>query len=1508
MYSKSAAFRRAAAMAQAKAKGTMNLNPNQSNPIGIGATSNNIASTASAANPTSNSTASQPIIPILTPTASSSSKSTKDYSARLLLHPKTFSSSEVLINPNKFVGLHAGDCIEIRAHGALSATEKDQIPSPHCLYYRVTEQDLVIKGTLELSLETRLADEFNLSRGELVRVRVIPIHLIAVSFIELSFKNQYIGRSDNWRVKEYLLGQSVYSFKQINFEGMRLRVDEVSLKYLNPSNNPAHGNIKQNFSAPLSGIITESTKFTFRSRSARIFILIQLSEEMWEFADDGELHFEKVLAFLRILFQQWEKSKVQHTISVIFFSRTYYTRSSGAQQSESNGAESTEHFQRDRSGRFYSDHYRVVIDSECGNVSSMQFDAILVLLKSHFNEYHTLLAWGTSLPSAFRGFPSSAIDGNILEAINCTISVYDKHFIDRDLTRTGQNIVLLSAGSGLYLVDQQLASLTKQRMVDGGIGCDLICMSRPPLHAVPMFCYRRELLQTHNQSNQFYTSQNNIAPSKVKPSLLHSALNSSFSSSTNQLSGSNPNLAGLGSAENIILGTHPEFYVPHWIAVFFYDYQDLFEVPFGGVLRNKFNQNLINSSNVMVITEPEIVKTSGNSENNAESSANSQFISLSSCRMFDFFQIRTTAVNSAQFGSSGANFGPELSLGGPKFHSISYPIFMQSDPILTGNSVNYNFHPLADTTNIFPIYSTQNHGNFVGKSVGFTTKFIVDQDLLSLYDEKVFQPVDHANLSVNVSKIVQKGGQSGGLSHSLSLGYRFPQKTLHHNRENSNMSSGSASFSTNLLSKSPPARGFSPLSHSPAADGELHALLAPNHPSSLRINAPNSPSMSESADYGPNSANSTNSATTSWFQHVNHPAYPPLILPSSNSSSSKTFQRRWAHLFATIDEFNSSLRPNWRALCRPAILPLTTDYFPSQAELIDKYYEYTYSLALVRNDNDYANSGKKLLNELICQRQAQDYQSIVATQIALEQRDTLLTHYLSLRNQVHRITLDLTTNQIDVKRYVHKRIINDLKLIKFHYNYHIYSDWTHSFQLIQRFHIEPSTDRLDWNYADNLLAGVNDKFKETLKYRRIRFALLPALAAGSSNNGAKYNEFQLENDPELYNLMEKQRSSESDLRLSNLSKFFTSALNLSLKDMKIKIKSAEQIEIEQDIINQYTYNRRSEETEENEEKSTENSEQERGDDSDNSENSPPGQQAAPAIDPLPLRDSIGFALRDIRTRQLKIPLYTAADNAVSATASSSSPANSVNPSSAEKNNLLSSGSSSSAPPAQPNSSKSARFEWLLFEYDLVYDSHAAFHIEIKWLAASGINIDNYIKNLMRKAERSGFQLIKIPTNQPLKSADAFHNNLFISLGDAALRQHAVNYAMEELQFMLDSVYQAPDSNGTVNNAALIDENDLNNAADGLDDAEIELNAADLPCVQLIHPSAICLLRCLNNGFVWVNNHLLTATGSVQRQTCIKLFQQFNQHIDNLKYMQNRVYELVEDSLAIVEAARDINFK
>ncbi|POM77155.1 Hypothetical protein PHPALM_5503 [Phytophthora palmivora] len=71
----------------------------------------------------------------------------------------------------------------------------------------------------------------------------------------------------------------------------------------------------------------------------------------------------------------------------------------------------------------------------------------------------------TKLPS---GVPSRAKDGNILEAINVTLNVLDKHYMDRDLSRTGQGIVMMTAGCSIFNVNSKLAEITEQRMMDNG--------------------------------------------------------------------------------------------------------------------------------------------------------------------------------------------------------------------------------------------------------------------------------------------------------------------------------------------------------------------------------------------------------------------------------------------------------------------------------------------------------------------------------------------------------------------------------------------------------------------------------------------------------------------------------------------------------------------------------------------------------------------------------------------------------------------------------------------------------------------------------------------------------------------------------------------------------------------------------------------------------------------------------------------------------------------------------
>ena len=48
------------------------------------------------------------------------------------------------------------------------------------------------------------------------------------------------------------------------------------------------------------GLVSERTKLSFRSLSARLFWLLELGQEMWEYNGDGVMHFEKVVEFIKV--------------------------------------------------------------------------------------------------------------------------------------------------------------------------------------------------------------------------------------------------------------------------------------------------------------------------------------------------------------------------------------------------------------------------------------------------------------------------------------------------------------------------------------------------------------------------------------------------------------------------------------------------------------------------------------------------------------------------------------------------------------------------------------------------------------------------------------------------------------------------------------------------------------------------------------------------------------------------------------------------------------------------------------------------------------------------------------------------------------------------------------------------------------------------------------------------------------------------------------------------------
>ena len=126
------------------------------------------------------------------------------------------------------------------------------------------------------------------------------------------------------------------------------------------------------------------------------------------------------------------------------------------------------------------DHYKPVIENE----TCTEWESLIARIKEEFVKYPLEVGWNLSDRR-----PSNASQGNVLEAVNVVLNIQQFHFLDRDLYRTGNSIVVVSPGCGVFEVDKELAGITYQRMMDNGIGSDMLSLGLPPLHIAPFFLY-----------------------------------------------------------------------------------------------------------------------------------------------------------------------------------------------------------------------------------------------------------------------------------------------------------------------------------------------------------------------------------------------------------------------------------------------------------------------------------------------------------------------------------------------------------------------------------------------------------------------------------------------------------------------------------------------------------------------------------------------------------------------------------------------------------------------------------------------------------------------------------------------------------------------------------------------------------------------------------------------------------------------------------------------------------
>ncbi len=96
---------------------------------------------------------------------------------------------------------------------------------------------------------------------------------MALDSVELLFREQYLGRSEMWRIKSQLVGSVAFVNKKIDFcDGIvRCQVQDMWGKGERLS----------------CGVITEDTKVVFRSPTAMVYLFIQMSAEMWTDVENG---------------------------------------------------------------------------------------------------------------------------------------------------------------------------------------------------------------------------------------------------------------------------------------------------------------------------------------------------------------------------------------------------------------------------------------------------------------------------------------------------------------------------------------------------------------------------------------------------------------------------------------------------------------------------------------------------------------------------------------------------------------------------------------------------------------------------------------------------------------------------------------------------------------------------------------------------------------------------------------------------------------------------------------------------------------------------------------------------------------------------------------------------------------------------------------------------------------------------------------------------------------------
>lgn len=392
----------------------------------------------------------------------------------LSVHNIDFSKEEVVVNPDIFKSVKEEEFLEIEVCNDSSLVKKFVVQTGKSI-----SNDSKVKH-IQISLIKAIADLFGIDKKVQVKVmRLGNVGDYTIESVGILLKDSYFSRRDMRLIEQHLKAakQIIYKGKTIEYESQSFRIKSLKLR------NPVAPSVV--------GLTDHKTKFRYFSRSCEAFWVLEISKELYQCSNDGYYLYEKIVDFVKGVFEEFKVQGVSHRVTVVGAGKVYHRK---YDHKDELGIEV------EASGKICHHFFHKLFTVQSFKSPTLQN---VLRLKKTLAEYPDRLNWTYNREEhiarlnlepykSYKGVPlgeselSDSQNFCVLEALN----ICHKEFTTlgrQSLEHTGRQVLILSPGKGVYEVSKELGNITKHLYRSCDCNVDLFAFGYPPLHVVPLF-------------------------------------------------------------------------------------------------------------------------------------------------------------------------------------------------------------------------------------------------------------------------------------------------------------------------------------------------------------------------------------------------------------------------------------------------------------------------------------------------------------------------------------------------------------------------------------------------------------------------------------------------------------------------------------------------------------------------------------------------------------------------------------------------------------------------------------------------------------------------------------------------------------------------------------------------------------------------------------------------------------------------------------------------------------